>query len=103
MSLEVASSLLPQVGLPGLIAKLAPSGVAVDSVINMSPSYMNKTATTLSETSDEVLQNYLIWKVVQNLYSYVEADAVLPYKQFINELQGKVGFSRATTVRLHGF
>jgi endothelin-converting enzyme len=89
MSLEEASDLLPQAGLAAIVRKLAPKDVKVEGVINMSPSYMNKTALTLKDTDDKVLQNYLIWKVVQSLYPYVEADALTPYKRFANELQGK--------------
>jgi endothelin-converting enzyme len=89
MSLQEASDLLPQVDLATIVNKLAPVGVQVDRVINMSPSYMNKTSTILDETDGSVLQNYLIWKVVQSFYSYVETDAVKPYKRFVNELQGR--------------
>ena len=89
MSLQQASELLPQVDLATMINKLAPMGVAVDRVINMSPSYMNKTRSIVAATDNSVLQNYLIWKVVQSFYSFVDADAVKPYKRFINELQGR--------------
>jgi endothelin-converting enzyme len=90
MSLQEASDLLPQAGLIGIVNKLAPKDVKVDRVINMSPSYMNKTASTLENTDDRIIQNYMVWKAVQALYSYVEADTLTPYKRFINELQGKV-------------
>ncbi|KIW04230.1 uncharacterized protein PV09_04536 [Verruconis gallopava] len=89
MSLMEASDLLPQVGLATIVEKLAPKDVKVDRVINMSPSYMNKTAATLDNTDSRVLQNYLVWKAVQALYPYVDSDAVTPYKRFVNELQGR--------------
>jgi endothelin-converting enzyme len=89
MSLKEASDLLPQAGLAGIVGKLTPKDAKVDRVINMSPSYMNKTASTLAETDNKIVQNYMVWKVVQALYSYVEADALTPYKRFGNELQGK--------------
>lgn len=89
MPLQAASDLLPQAGLATIVNKLAPGGVSVDRVINMSPSYMNRTASTLDDTSTQVIQDYLIWKVVQAFYAYIESPAIVPYKRFVNELQGR--------------
>lgn len=88
--MQNATDLAPQINLSGLISGLAPSDVDVDRVIVMSPSYMTDLAEILSHTSKETLQNYFSWKAVQALSSYIEADAVTPYKRFSNELQGKV-------------
>lgn len=93
MSLQEASDLLPQAGLAAIVRKLSPKKVNVERVINISPSYMNKTAAILDETSDATLQNYMVWKIVQAKYSYIESDVLKPYKRFMNELQGRVWLS----------
>ena len=90
MSLENATALAPQIHLADLIRSLAPSGVAVNRVIVMTPSYLTDLVGILSRASTETLRNYFLWKVVQALSPYIEADAVTPYKQFSNELQGRV-------------
>jgi endothelin-converting enzyme len=90
MSLDNATALAPQIQLTGLIHSLAPSGVDVNRVIVMAPSYLKDLAKILDHTSTETLRNYFFWKVVQVLSPYVEADALTPYKQFSNELQGRV-------------
>jgi endothelin-converting enzyme len=90
MSLEEAGQLTPQLGLPNIIKDLAPSDVSIDRVIVMAPQYQKDLAETLLTTSKETLQTYFIWKAVQSLSSYVEADAVVPYTRFSNVLAGKV-------------
>jgi endothelin-converting enzyme len=89
MSLEEAGQLTPQLGLPNIIKDLAPSDVSIDRVIVMAPQYQKDLAETLLTTSKETLQTYFIWKAVQSLSSYVEADAVVPYTRFSNVLAGK--------------
>jgi len=90
MSTEEADSLCPQIDLSGLITTLAAADAEVNRVIVMSPPYMKELSAILLDTSTETLQSYFIWKAVQSLAPYIEADAVRPYKQFSNELQGKV-------------
>jgi endothelin-converting enzyme len=92
MSLKDADKLTPQIHLVSIIDNLAPSDVKTDRLIVMSPSYMKNLSDILSSTPKEVLQTYLIWKVVQAYSSVVEADELKPYSQFSNELQGKVRF-----------
>lgn len=59
----------------------------------MAPDYLHKLNTILKETSEETIHVYLMWKQIQAYWSFVEADAVLPLKEFSNELQGKVSKS----------
>lgn len=93
-SLDEASKLTPQLDLASIINDLAPAGSKVDRVIVMAPQYQKDLADTLSNTSQHTLQTYFVWKAVQSLASYIEADAVLPYKRFSNELAGKVRQTR---------
>jgi endothelin-converting enzyme len=90
MSLKEASDLTPELDLSQLIQGLAPPKVDVKTIIVASPPYMKKLSEIISGAASDTLQNYFIWKAVQSLSTYIEADAVKPYKRFTNELQGKV-------------
>ncbi|KXH49781.1 peptidase family M13 [Colletotrichum simmondsii] len=89
MLIDEASALAPEIELTALIHDLVPEGFVVERIIVMSPKYMTELSTILSGTDKEVIQNYFIWKAVQSLSSYVDADALKPYKRFKNELAGK--------------
>lgn len=90
MSLDNANDLAPEIDLKGLIHELAPKHVGVDRVIVMAPDYQKKLSSILAETDSEVVMNYFVWKAVQSLSGYVDADEVKPYRRFVNELAGKV-------------
>lgn len=89
MSLKDTDALCPQVGLQGIITGLSPKDFDVSRVIVMAPNYLKQLSKVLDKTSDEVLQNYFLWKAIQGLATYIEADELKPYMQFRNELQGK--------------
>ncbi|KAK1975874.1 peptidase family M13 [Colletotrichum cereale] len=89
MLIDEASALTPEIELTALIHDLAPEGFVVQRVIVMAPKYMSELSTILAETDKEIIQNYFIWKAVQAFSSYVDADAVKPYRRFVNELAGK--------------
>ncbi|KAK1673389.1 peptidase family M13 [Colletotrichum godetiae] len=89
MLIDEASALAPEIELTALIHDLVPEGFVVERVIVMSPKYMTELSTILSGTDNEVIQNYFVWKAIQSLGSYVDADALKPYKHFKNELAGK--------------
>ncbi|KAI8165535.1 Endothelin-converting enzyme 1 [Colletotrichum sp. SAR 10_70] len=89
MLIDEAAALTPEIELTALIAGLAPEGFVVERVIVMAPKYMTELATILAETDKEVIQNYFVWKAVQSLSRYVDADSVKPYRRFVNELAGK--------------
>lgn len=93
MSLEDADKLTPQIHLAKMIGSLEPSDVKTKRLIVMSPNYMRNLTDVLSSTPKDVVQTYLLWKVIQRFASVVEADGVKPYKRFLNKLQGKVGSS----------
>jgi endothelin-converting enzyme len=90
MSLTDADSLTPQIQLSKIIDRLTPADFKTSRLIVMSPQYMEGLADILNNTSKEVLQTYFLWKAVQAFSSDVEADAIKPYRRFVNELQGKV-------------
>lgn len=89
MTLQEVGALTPQLDLPGLINNLSPPDVTVDRVIVMAPQYQKDLAETLASTSRLTLHVYFCWKAVQSLASYIEHDAVAPYKRFSNILAGK--------------
>lgn len=90
MALDDANQLAPEIDLKGLLHVLAPKSVKIDRIIVMAPEYQSKLSSILKETDSEVVMNYFVWKAVQSLSSYVDAEEVKPYKRFVNELAGKV-------------
>ncbi|QSZ29633.1 hypothetical protein DSL72_004149 [Monilinia vaccinii-corymbosi] len=89
MSLEEADKLTPQIQLSKIIRSLVPSHVNLDRLIIASPHYMQELSGILNATPKETLQAYFIWKLIRTFYPEIEADELKPYRQFINELQGK--------------
>ena len=92
MSLKEANKLAPSIHLEKIIKSLAPSDVTIDRIIVASPDYLKNLTDILSSTSKDVIQTYLIWKVIQAHASEIEADELKPYTRFVNELQGKVRY-----------
>lgn len=90
MAIDEAADLTPQLELKALIQGLAPRDVDVTRVIVMSPDYQRELSSIINQTDAKVLQSYFIWKTVQSFAGYIEADTIKPYKQFKNELVGKV-------------
>ena len=90
MSPNEADSLVPAVSLSKIINTLSPDGVTADRFIVMAPEYLKKLNELIDETSRDVIQAYFLWKAIQSYASFIEADAITPYKRFSNELQGKV-------------
>ena len=90
MSLAEADKLTPPIHLAGILESLTPSHAKPERIIVMAPDYMKNLTTLLSGTPKKTLQTYLLWKAIQAFGSYIEADAVVPLRQFTNELQGKV-------------
>ncbi|KAJ9629139.1 hypothetical protein H2204_008928 [Knufia peltigerae] len=89
MSPSEADKLVPQIDLPSILKSLVPRDYDIDRIIVMAPQYLKELSKLLDQTSKETLDTYIAWKVVQTFNSYVEADALVPYKRFQNELQGK--------------
>ncbi|USP78574.1 hypothetical protein yc1106_05848 [Curvularia clavata] len=89
MHIDEATALAPEIELKALLEAQAPKGTKVERVIVMSPKYLKDLSTILVATPKDVLQSYFVWKAVQSFSSYVEADAVKPYRRFSNVLSGK--------------
>ncbi|KAH7378470.1 peptidase family M13 [Phaeosphaeria sp. MPI-PUGE-AT-0046c] len=89
MLIDEADAIAPEIELKALISGLAPTGADFGRVIVMAPQYLKELSVILAATDKEVVQAYFLWKVVQSLSSYVEADALKPYKRFRNTLAGK--------------
>ena len=86
---ELSQLVLSEIDFEYVISELAPKGYSAHHVIVASPSYLKDLSKVLDTTSRETLQNFLVWKVVQNYASRVEDPAIQPLKQFKNKLQGK--------------
>jgi endothelin-converting enzyme len=96
MKLDRAAAIAPEIEIRALIEGLAQSDSKVERVIVMAPNYLKQLSSILAATDREVMQGYFLWKAVQSLSSYVEADAVKPYKRFRNVLAGKVRCSNCS-------
>jgi len=100
MKLDKAAAIAPEIELRALIEGLAHSDSNVERVIVMAPDYLKQLSSILAATDRKVIQSYFLWKAVQSLSSYVEADAVKPYKRFRNVLAGKVRYSTCSSALL---
>lgn len=98
ISLKDADKIVPQVQLAKMISSLAPKGETPERIIMMAPKYMKNLTAIISDTPKQVTLTYMLWKQIQAYVSFVEADAVTPYKRFFNELLGKVGQSGTTCI-----
>lgn len=98
MSLKEANYLAPQIRLSEIIKRFSPPDVKVDRVIVMAPDYLKSLSAIISETPNEVLHTYFLWKVIQAYSSAVEADELKPYSRFKNQIQGKVRCINSTTI-----
>lgn len=90
MLIDEADAIAPEIELKALISGLAPAGADFGRIIVMAPKYLKELSVILAATDKEVVQAYFLWKVVQSLSSYVDANEVKPYKRFRNVLAGKV-------------
>lgn len=90
MSLKDTDALTPDLHISKLIESLSPTNVKTDRLIVMAPQYLKDLNKLISSTPKSVFNTYFQWKVIQAFYPYVEADALAPYRRFVNELQGKV-------------
>jgi endothelin-converting enzyme len=90
MLIEEAAAIAPEIELDELLHGLAPSHSKIERVIVTSPKYLKDLSVILAATDRKVIQSYFVWRTVQSFSSYIDADAVKPYKRFKNELAGKV-------------
>ena len=97
MALNTTSALVPQIDLQGLIKGRAPSNFTVSKLIVSAPKYLKDLGPVLESTPNDVLLSFFIWKVIMSYESYIEADETRPYRQFTNELAGRVHIARNQT------
>jgi predicted metalloendopeptidase len=93
MSLDDANALCPEIDLQGIVNALAAPTGKVERLIVYQPEYLESLSQILSQTHQSTLQQFFIWKAVQSLGEYVEADALQPWERFHNEIQGKVCYA----------
>jgi endothelin-converting enzyme len=92
MSLDSATALCPEIDLQGIVNALTRSTrTKVDRVIVNQPKYLKNLSQILNETPQSILHKFFTWRAIQSLGDYVESDALLPWRKFHNEIQGKVG------------
>ncbi|KAH8727731.1 peptidase family M13 [Phaeosphaeriaceae sp. PMI808] len=89
MLIDEAAAIAPEIELKSLLHGLAPADSSIERVIVMAPKYLKELSVIVAATDGEVLQSYFLWKTIQALSSYIDADAVKPYKRFRNVLAGK--------------
>ena len=88
-TLDQTHALLPDVSFSYIISSLAPKDFSTNRVILGSPSYMKALSEILSNTSNDTVQAYFIWKVIQAYVSKVEDPVLKPLERFNNQVQGK--------------
>lgn len=88
-TLDEARSLVPQLSIPYIFAKRAPSDYQPEKLIVTAPGYLRTLSEVLNQTSTEALQAYFCWKAVQTYADKVADEALIPLKQFNNVLLGK--------------
>ena len=81
--------LLPQISIPLLLSKQAPSDYTPEKLIVGSPKYLKGLSAAIRETSPETIKVYLVWKAVQTFAYRIESPAIKPFIEFNNILQGK--------------
>lgn len=89
MSLKDTAALIPILGLQNVITSLAPSNFTVGRMITSFPDFFTNVSDILSSASEDSLQTFLSWKVIQATAGSVRTSEVKPYTQFMNKLFGK--------------
>jgi endothelin-converting enzyme len=89
MLLDDAAAIAPEIELKDLLYGLAPAQSDIKRIIVMAPDYVKELSIILAATDKEVVRSYFVWKAVQAFSSYIDADAVKPYKRFRNVLSGR--------------
>lgn len=87
-SLEDTQSLLPQISLESLIANQT-GNVLPQKLVITSPSYVRALSEALQAANEATVQAYLAWRTVQVHAVNIEHEAMRPYLEFQNSLQGK--------------
>lgn len=87
-TLDEADSYNPAISVKRIVKSFT-GGYKPSKIIVASPEYLKTLADILESETREVLQAYLVWKVVQSYGMVVESDAVEPLRRFNNKLQGK--------------
>ena len=91
MTLSKFDALIPQISLEALTSELAPSmyrAASPDSVVVLSPGYIQKLSLLLQKTPKDTQQAFLVWKSIQELADGVKHPAVDKLKKFNTKLRG---------------
>ncbi|KAL1883086.1 hypothetical protein VTK73DRAFT_10012 [Phialemonium thermophilum] len=89
MDLTSTADLVPVLGLEYVLKSLAPSDYTMDKLISSFPEFLGNLSDILAVTSNDTIQAFLSWKVIQAASDSVVAPEVKPYIQFMNRLSGK--------------
>jgi endothelin-converting enzyme len=81
--------LVPRIAFDKILRELAPSGHKAKYVIVSSPSYLQNMSKIVDATPKQVVQAFLIWKIIQAYSSRVEDPIIEPLRRFFNRLDGK--------------
>ena len=89
MSLQETEALLPAISFSTIFTSLAPPTYIPEQLLIMSPSYLQNMSEILKTSSDETIEGYLMWKVIQRYAPRIDPRLVKSFLAFRNELQGK--------------
>ncbi|KAJ5674071.1 hypothetical protein N7462_009510 [Penicillium macrosclerotiorum] len=89
LSIKETESLIPEISFSAILSELASHDYKGDRLIVGSPSYMKALSDILNDASRETVSFFLQWKLIQGFSDDIEADAIVPLRQFNNKLAGK--------------
>jgi len=90
MSLNETAALAPAFGLDYVVTKLSPPSYTPDRLMTSFPDLIRNISNVVMNTSQETLQTYFMWGIVDSYTSTVRAAEIEPYRNWYNALSGRV-------------
>lgn len=84
--------LAPELRLDKVVKTLCPEGYDFENnlIITSFPEYLTNMSEIIQNTEKEALQDFFLWQAVSAFAFNVEADEIMPYKDFRRKLHGIV-------------
>ena len=87
---EESTRLLPFISVDRMLHSLTPSNYTVQSVIMPFELYFKNLATIVDNAPSDVMEKYLIWRLIAARSEVVLSDTLEPCTRFYNMLNGRV-------------
>jgi endothelin-converting enzyme len=85
---EVDAS-IPDISLSRYLKAFVPSNYSVSSVIVLTPEYLPAVSAILKNTSEEAIDAYIKWVLIQTWATRLSDDVSAPYRRLQNEIGGR--------------